>query len=184
LGALAEWLGAFSAAGAAIVALVIATRDRRDRARERRVAEKTQARLVRLMAFANTATPIVVVDVRNYGSLPILDIELADAVWNEHPDARWGTNGLTRENLRHEMLRPDPENSSGFLIRYYVWFMHPTRDEALARIANEQALPAARPEYVPIELSNVEIRVRFKTANGVRWETPTEGVGTGEPKRL
>jgi hypothetical protein len=61
--------------------------------------------------------------------------------------------------------------------------MHPTKEEALAEVAVERTVPA-RPDYLPIDLSKVEIRIRFSTANGVRWETPTRGTGTGEPTRL
>jgi hypothetical protein len=40
------------------------------------------------------------------------------------------------------------------------------------------------PNYVPIDLSTMVAKIRFTTANGVRWETPTKGMGSGEPVRL
>jgi hypothetical protein len=40
------------------------------------------------------------------------------------------------------------------------------------------------PSYVRTDLSNVVAKVRFTTADGVRWETPTKGEGSGEPTRL
>ena len=116
--------------------------------------------------------------------LPILDLELVAAAWTDHPDARWGTNGLSREHLHCPMLGPEAEQrDAGTAMRFYVWFMHPTKDEPLAEVAIERT-PKAPREYVPIDLSTVEIRFRFRTANGVRWETPTRVAGTGEPVRV
>jgi sugar phosphate isomerase/epimerase len=184
LGSLGEWLAALAAAGAAIAALGIATRDRSARERERQSEEKTLARLVRLTVSSNIGSPTVTVEVRNYGPLPILDLELVAATWTEHPDARWGTNGLSRERLYCPMLGPEAEHKdAGAGVRYYVWFMHPTTDEPLAEVAIERT-PKTPREYVPIDPSTVEIRFRFRTANGVRWETPTRVAGTGEPVRL
>jgi hypothetical protein len=50
---------------------------------------------------------------------------------------------------------------------------------AVARTAKYQM-----PSYVRTDLSNVVAKVRFTTADGVRWETPTKGEGSGEPTRL
>jgi hypothetical protein len=74
LGNLSEALAAFAGAGAALIALWIASRDRRERKAERRTEENTVARLVRLDVESSNGRPVVVVKVRNFGPLPILDV--------------------------------------------------------------------------------------------------------------
>lgn len=180
-----QWLGGLGSLIAAGVALLIATRDRRDRIAERRNEESTHARLVRLTARSNRGSPTVTVTVSNFGSLPILDVELVAAAWADHPKARWGTNGITRENLFYPLLMPQttdkPADSFTREIRYHVWFMHPTEGKPLV----EPILRSGgAPEYEQIDVSKVVLRVRFTTANGVRWETPTSGAHSGQPLRL
>lgn len=183
LGTLADWLAAFGAGGAALVALVIATRDRAERKDERHEEDATVARLVQLRATAQYGTPALNVSIRNFGELPILDISIADATWADHPDARWGTNGLDRKGMKrpvlHNYWRTELEvspfqDASPPMITYPVWFMHPTRDEPLY----------ASEDNARFDLSGVTVKIQFTTANGVRWILPTKGQGTGDPKRI
>ena len=80
LGPLSEWAGAVATTGAVMVALYIAGRDRRQRLAERHTEDQTQARLVRLEVSLWRNKPVVVVKLLNFGSLPILDVELRDAI--------------------------------------------------------------------------------------------------------
>ena len=61
--------------------------------------------------------------------------------------------------------------------------MHPTEDKPLTPIEPRTA-DYQTPIYIPIDVSNVVAKVEFTTADGVRWETPTKGSGSGEPMRL
>ncbi|MDC8980680.1 hypothetical protein PR370_01045 [Mycobacterium marinum] len=187
-----QWLGGIGSLVAALVALGIATRDRNERTIERRDEEKTHARLVRLEARSNIGSPTVSVTIRNYGPLPILDVELVDAEWTEYPELRWGTDRLMKRGLYHPLLKPQPQDDDTIHwvgIRYHIWLMHPTVDEPLIRPVELPATPGRNrpphaPEYAQIDMANVVIKVRFTTANGVRWEVPTRGEHTGEPVRL
>jgi hypothetical protein len=183
LGPLAEWLAAGAAAGAAIVALVIATLDRQHQIKDRRDEERTQARLVRLSVQGLSGRPVVVVKVRNFGRLPVLDVTLVGAAWNEHPTARWGTKGLVREELVKPILRPHQSDSPyEEMIDFEIWFMHPTEDKTLVPVVRE--FHGGYRVYAQIDFSKVVVKIQFTTANGVRWETPTKGADTGEPVRL
>ncbi|MGC2380721.1 MAG: hypothetical protein WA622_26970 [Mycobacterium sp.] len=197
LGPLAEWLAAAAAAGAAITALYIAGRDRKQRSAERHDEEKTQARLVRMEVSQWHNKPVVTVQVRNFGSLPILDIELSDATWSQHPDARWVTNwGMNtwpktepaQVGLHRPILKPHIElDDRAFdrLVEYEICFIHHAEDRPLRpKVTTGPAANYLVPNYVPTDLSTVVAKIRFTTANGVRWETPTNGAGSGEPVRL
>jgi hypothetical protein len=192
LGPLAEWLAAGAAAGAAIVALVIATLDRQHQIKDRRDDEKTQARLVQLSVETESGRPVVVVKARNFGPLPVLDIELVDATWSEHPGARWVTintswqaRGLPENSTYRPILKPNQGLNDTFdtLVEFDVCFMHATRDETVVPVDTTRP-PMRFPQYVRTDVRNVVVKVQFTTANGVRWETPTKGAGAGEPVRL
>jgi hypothetical protein len=192
LGPVAEWLAAGAAAFAAIVALGISGRDRKDRIAERHDEQKTRARLVQLSVETETSRPAVVVQARNFGPLPVIDIDLVDATWSEHPEARWEplkSHWVGRNRQATETHRPVLMPSQGLddtfdtLAYFVIRFMHPTEDRPLApiepRTANYQI-----PSSVRTDLTNVVAKVRFTTADGVRWETSTKGEGSGEPTRL
>ena len=66
---------------------------------------------------------------------------------------------------------------------FVIRFMHPTEDQPLAPI-NPPTASYLHPSFLPIDLSNVVVKVRFTTADGCRWETPTMGTGAGEPVRV
>jgi hypothetical protein len=190
--ALAEWLAAATAAGAAIVALYIAARDRKDRITERADEQKTRARLVRLSVDSDTSKGAVNVQARNFGPLPVIDINLVDATWSEHPEARWeplGSHWVGRNRQATSTHRPIQMPSQGLddtfdtLADFVIRFVHPAEDRPLAPI-NPRTANYKIPSYLPIDLSNVVAKVQFTTADGARWETPTKGEGSGEPTRL
>lgn len=192
LGPFAEWLAAFVAAGAAGAALWIATRDRRDRTAERYDEEKTHARLVRLNVDSETSRPVVNVKVRNFGPLPVIEVRLVDATWSEHPEARWvlmdtswQVRGLPRNSDHRPILMPSQgvEDTVSTLVEFAVSFRHPAEDSPVAPVAKH--FPASGlSQYVRTDVSKVVAKIRFTTANGVRWEIPTQGAGAGEPVRL
>jgi hypothetical protein len=192
LGPLAEWAAAIAATGAAITALYIAGRDRQDRIAERRDEQKTHARLVQLSVDAETSREAVVVQARNFGPLPVLDIDLVDATWSQHPKARWEpmashwvARGRQANSTHRPILKPNQGLDDTFdtLAYFVVRFLHPTEDRPLtpveARTANYPI-----PSYVRPDLSKIVAKVRFTTADGVRWETATKGEGSGEPRRV
>jgi hypothetical protein len=81
-GSAAEWFAAGGAIFAAAVALNIATRDRRERDRERNDADLAQMRLVRLdlrwqgVLSTDTAEVLLAIDVTNWGSRPVLQMQV------------------------------------------------------------------------------------------------------------
>lgn len=194
LGNLSEALGALFTVLAVGAALWIASSDRRDRARERHEQELTQARLV-LVTVSPVSHPSasIEVEVRNFGPLPILDIELAGASWTEHPTARLAVSfgqyiGVVRPATARRrpvlMSTNEFERSATTVVDFILRFKDEFDDdrpltEPTARTAGYQ-----HPNYEPIDLANVVVKVRFTTADGVRWETPTEGGSAGEPVRV
>jgi hypothetical protein len=191
-GPLAEWLAAGAAAGAAMVALWIAGRDRQLRIRERRDEEKTHARLVQLSVQTESNRPAVIIQARNFGPLPVIGVTLVDATWSEHSDARWITlpsNWVARNRVATSVHRPILKPSQGLddtfdtLADFVISFVHPTEERPLAPIEPRTA-GYQHPSYVRTDVSNVIAKVQFTTAHGVRWETPTKGAGSGEPARI
>jgi hypothetical protein len=199
LGNLSEALAASASAGAALaalwaasVALRVADRDRRDRQQEREDEEKTHARLVRLSVETRLAvldpskkydpSPILEVKVRNFGPLPVLDVEVSGADWPEHPTARVRASNLGRGGPILRSNRSDAPYEE--MIHFAVELLHPDEERTLIKKAEVQRFPGGVPDYVFPDLSEVRINVRFTTANGVRWETPTQGVGSGEPVQV
>jgi hypothetical protein len=192
LGSVADWLAAVFTGLAAGAALWIATRDRQHRIEERHDEQKTMARLVQLSVASNDRAAVVV-EVRNYGPLPVIDVEPIDATWSEHPEARWEPQKTAWQQARGEpgyrlhrpILKPSQsfEDSHDTLADFVFLFMHPTEDEPLAPLDAHGARYQVA-SYLPTDVSNVVAKVQFTTADGVRWETPSKGAGTGEPLRI
>src|ERR1700741_2292900 len=82
-------LAAIVSCSAAIVALVIATRDRRERKAERLNAAKAQAMLVLLDVGLSGGSPAFDVCVRNFGAEPILDVGVDSARFARVPNAKF-----------------------------------------------------------------------------------------------
>jgi hypothetical protein len=91
LGDVGGWLSGLGAISAAIVALRIARQDRTERIAERHDEQRrTHARLVQAsIEGGNNSRAAITVQGRNFGPLPIIDVDLVDANWSEHPEARW-----------------------------------------------------------------------------------------------
>jgi hypothetical protein len=192
LGDVGGWLSGLGAIGAAIVALGIAGRDRRERTNERHDEERTQARLVRLSVETQGNRPALTVQARNFGPLPVIDIDLVDATWSEHPEARWialpslwQARGLPTNTLHRPILMPsqDIQDTYDTVAEFVICFMHPTEDRPLAPI-DPRTADYKIPNYVPTDLANVVVKVQFTTPDGVRWEMPSNGNGAGEPVRI
>lgn len=134
----------------------------------------------------------VVIEARNFGPLPVIDVDLVNATWTEHPEARWEalkSHWVARDRKANSTHRPilmpthGTQDTFDTLAYFVVRFMHPTEDRALASIEPRTANYPVK-SYVRADFSNVVVKVRFTTADGVRWETPTKGEGAGEPTRL
>jgi hypothetical protein len=192
LGDVGTWLSGLGAIGAAIVALRIAGRDRTERITERHDEQKTHVRLVQLsIEGGGNSRAAITVQARNFGPLPVIDVDLVDAKWSEHPEARWMPldshwvgRGRQASNTHRPILMPSQGLQDTFdtLAHFVICFMHPTEDRPLAPIEPRTA-DYQIPSYLPPDLSNVVAKVQFTTADGVRWETPSKGSGSGEPVR-
>ncbi|MDM2078759.1 Uncharacterised protein [Mycobacteroides abscessus subsp. abscessus] len=118
LGNLSEAVGAAATFTAVVVALIIASRDRRERARERHNEELTRARLVRLAVSGDTSRPTVSVKVRNFGPLPVLDVRLVNAKHSGHPGASWAPVTTSWQPSRQDWEKLNsPTSLSGYLSR-------------------------------------------------------------------
>lgn len=189
-GEVANWFSGVGSIGAALAALWIATRDRRDRRRDQLEEQNSHARLVQL-SVAPSGGGYVNVEVRNYGPLPVLDIDLIDAAWSEHPQAlQVGSAGrfirAEEEVLHRPILMPHPaghDDAYNTVADFTVTYFDAQTHELLAPIDTKtvEFLLASR---LPIDVSQVSAKIRFTSADGVRWETLSEGRGSGDPVRI
>jgi hypothetical protein len=195
LGSLSDALAAFAGTGAALIALWIAGRDRRDRFMERREEEQSVARLVRLDVHTSMIArlqggdncPVATVRVRNFGPLPVLDVTVTEAQWTEHPEARCPVTprGRGMVNRKQAILRPwQPDQKIEESIEFDVEFLHPTEDVTVVPKAEQQTPRGTLIRYMDVDLTKVIVKVRFTTANGLRWEATTDGAATGETVRV
>lgn len=192
MGTLGEWAAAFFTFVAAAAALRIAKRDRRDRMQERRDEQSTHARLVQL-SVRSTSAGSIDISVRNYGPLPVLDVDLVESTWVEHLDAqqrdsagRWIRPSDEISRRHRPILMPHPaefDDVYNTVAEFSVAYLHPTQEEILAPIEKRTA-HFQYPNRVPIDPSAIRARVRFTTADGVRWELSTDKSGSGDPVRV
>lgn len=192
LGNLSEALAAFATAGAAFVALWIAGQQRRDRHREREDEDRTRARLVYLDAAfrvvllnpaEHTAVPVVQVTVRNFGPLPVLDVEVSGATWRDHPEARHRSKVLNGRG--YNILRPHRSDSTFEEIREFaVELLQPDQDQTVVPLLGHHPVAAHVPRYAELDLDDVVVKVRFTTASGHRWEVSIRGDSRGGPVRV
>jgi hypothetical protein len=104
-----QWLGALGSFIAAGAALLIATRDRRDRDKERLEAHRAEATLVivsPLYDLSSSKSCRFGVHYHNYGARPILDIQLAHIQMRAFPNAR------AQHSKRIDRLVRSEENTS------------------------------------------------------------------------
>lgn len=193
LGNLSEALAAFATVGAAFAALWIAGRERRARRQEREDEDSTHARLVHLSVrmrtvllnpAAKVGVPVVRVTARNFGPLPVLDVEVSDATWSQNSAARlrWSSEPTRRP---YNVLRPHrSDDSYEEMAEFNVELMRPEKDETIIPVTGYYPGGSQLPIYAAVDLSTVIIKVRFTTASGVRWEAPIRGDIREEPIRV
>lgn len=187
LGNLSEALAAFAGAGAALIALWIAGRDRRDRKADRRREEKTEARLVRLDVEPLSGRPVVLVMVRNFGALPVLDVDAIGATWTTERDARVAISRHGRGAVARVLpiLRPwNNDLKYEEKAEFEIQFFHPETGETLVPKVDHTVPGGVVEMYLRVDPTTVTARIQFTTANGIRWETVTDGAGTGETRRV
>jgi hypothetical protein len=173
LGDVGGWLAGLGAISAAIVALRIARQDRTERIAERHEEQKTRARLVQVsVEGGDNSRAAITVQARNFGPLPVIDLDLVDAKWSEHPEARWvplGSHWVGRGRQASSTHRPILMPSQGLqdtfdtLTYFVICFMHPTEDRPMAPIVPRTA-NYVHPNYVSPDLSTVVIKLQFTTA--------------------
>jgi hypothetical protein len=194
LGTVGEWVAGFATAAAVGAALYIAWKDRSERISERRDEQKTHARLVQLSAHSESSrSASVVIEARNFGPLPVIDVDVVDASWSKHPDARWVPRdshwvgrGRPATSTHRPILKPNQglDDTYDTLAYFVVMFQDPTDPDRPLGTVEPRTASYPIPSYIPLDMSEVVVRVRFTTADGVRWETPTKGLGSGEPMRV
>ncbi|MFN3007032.1 hypothetical protein [Mycolicibacterium wolinskyi] len=194
LGTVGEWFAAFATTAAVGVALYIAGRDRSERNAERRDEQRTHARLVQLSTHSESnRSASVVIEARNFGPLPVIDVDVVDATWSKHPDAHWVPRdshwvgrGRPATNTHRPILKPSQgvEDTYDTLAYFVVMFHDPADPERPLGTVEPRTASYQVPSYIPLDMSEVVVHVRFTTADGIRWETPTKGLGSGEPTRV
>lgn len=90
-------IGTFVAAGAA---LWIATRDRRERQKERDNAAMAQARLVRVEVKQADGAADFEVQIHNYGDRAIIGAAVTSAWWFGHPEYTWQHSDIEIDRLK------------------------------------------------------------------------------------
>ena len=107
-------LAALGSCGAAIAAVWIATRDRRERRAERLNAAKAQAMLVLVDVHASRGAAAFEVWVHNFATLAILDVEIASATYKPEPTATFQMQG------RPKLIAAKPDGQRDRLIVEFV----------------------------------------------------------------
>jgi hypothetical protein len=151
-------INAITAAGAffaGIVALFIATCDRKERKRERRNAAKAQAKLV--LSEVTVRESGFSVEARNYGSSAVLDVELYSA---EFLSAGGSTLRPAERPLSYAVLDSDRDRNGG---TFFIEFIDHAGQNVLAGKSN------ADPEQVLVA-------IRFTDSQGNHWERSGDSV--------
>lgn len=170
LGSIFDGLAAAGSVVAAASALWIATRDRRDRVAERGEQDRAQARLVLVTVRPPQHSTLFLLDVENFGTSPVLDVEIESAHLTTHPQADW--NLSRHSNNRYQILQTD---------RAGVTFQIEFKDRNGAPILTEsepQSAGALRVDYAYRQ--HVRATVQFTDAAGQRWRTDE----SGSPRRV
>jgi hypothetical protein len=146
-------LAALGSIGAAGAALYIATKDRRERRRERDAAHEAQAKLIIVGITSSTGrvdwdAPEYHIRCVNHGSLPVLDVKLESARMRGFPQAQPKlSDAVTR------VLSPAPA-STAFVTRWV--------DE------NDQQFPLDEKQQ-HINTVDIEAAVSYFDAHGNQW---------------
>jgi hypothetical protein len=70
------------------------------------------------------------------------------------------------------------------MVEFNVQFLHPSKDETLVPKMDKQVPGGVIEMYQRVDPSTVVARIQFTTPIGIRWETLTNGAGTGETRRV
>jgi hypothetical protein len=165
-GLVVNGVAAAGTVAAAVAALAIATKDRRERRKERRAADRAQARLVLIEATTHPDSILYRIDVHNHGAQPILDVTIGRVTLPGH--------------LAHWKLRDDAEP----IIR----IIRPETQEAFHSFAGEFINPDGSPNSghtrdsynIPHYDSKPEpglitATVTFTDVNANLWRVDTDG---------
>lgn len=112
-----QWLGALGSIIAAAAALYIATRDRKERARERHAEHAAQARLVRHTFKRATGSQNYVLTILNYGDHAVLNVYITEVLWQAEPEAVWFD---TNEFIEVVPPHRDDDSEERFMIVKFV----------------------------------------------------------------
>lgn len=164
-----ESLSAVATAGATVVALWIATRDRSERKDERLDADRAQARLVLLEVEGphrgkNDYRFIVTVEAN--GSQPILDVAFESA---QFVDGLCTVDLVGPSGIADPMVRPGRAPAT-------IFVAFPTRDATPTEVLEVEPNDYGEwlfPEHL---MANVVATVLFTDAGGNRWRRSTSGL--------
>jgi len=155
--------GAFSAA---IVALSIATWDRRERSQERHDAARAQAKLILVHVTAdNMGFAGFGVEVRNYGSTAVLDVEVDSAGYASAPGSKWRLRERSPQSFAVLDSNREPQS-------FFIEFV----DDA------GQSVITGKRDGLGMWLSDnadpkqVTATVRFTDSQGNHWERSTNSI--------
>jgi hypothetical protein len=164
LGDLGGWLAAGGAASAAVAALYIATGDRRERHRERAAAELAQANLVLVKVVEAQGWHGFGVEVVNYGTRAILDIEFDTAHFETFPKSRPTMNNETKRHVH--VLDSDRSPHT-----FWVTFVDDAEQVVITGAKDSHG------NWVSdnADPSKVSATIRFRDANGNRWSRSNSG---------
>ena len=123
--------------------------------------------------------------------MPVLDVEIVEATWSEHPEARPESrpgmySGPFSGLHQHPILLPHPaeyDDSFNTLIEYHIDYMQPDADDLVIQEDPEESIFIMRDRKL-VDVSKVTVKIRFTSADNVRWEMPSEGTRSGDPVRL
>lgn len=162
-------LGSFLAS---FVALLIATRDRRDRAKERHEEAAAEARLVLFDITApemrpDPPWPYFKLAIHNFGPVSILKVSVESASLKNHPGSHWTIAG---SGTPIEMVKPERESHAGGNL--YVGF----NDDAGESVVKAEKVPSTVIwSYPTAGADQVSATIRFMDAKANWWLKSSDG---------
>ncbi|MGA8332041.1 MAG: hypothetical protein WB777_22530 [Mycobacterium sp.] len=70
------------------------------------------------------------------------------------------------------------------MVEFEIEFLRPSTGETLVPRKDHEVPSGVIPMWQRVDPSTVTAEIQFTTPNGIRWETLTDGVGTGETRRV
>jgi hypothetical protein len=164
-GSVAEWSAAGGTVFAAFAALYIATTDRRERRSERAASSEEQATLVIVrVEQPQGAGGYFPIEVSNYGEQAVLDLAFDSAQFDDHPTA---TPEVDEKRRRTLVLDSDRKP-----YRFLVVFVDADKKPVLTGSKPDRHGDVAQK---PVDLSRVQVWVRFRDADGIAWRRSSTG---------